>query len=311
MRTFVKVIEVWVPDRDRTLLELGAGFYGSYTAFKEVSELKRFFFNEGLPGRAWASGKPVVLTEFDDSYFRRIDAAKQVGLTAGIALPVFAGSFLLGVVVFLCGDEEEHSGAIEVWSRDAKKSDEMTLVDGYFGTISQFESLSRGVKMVCGQGLPGTVWKQRLPVLIDDPVHSASFLRSDGAQRAGITTGIGVPCLRGGDDIHVVTFLSSRDTPIARRFEIWLPVEGVGLVFSCGHCDQDIDIQMGYRSSSIGKGEGTIGRAWLTGVPALCGDLETDKSVAGRSANLSGLKSMLAFPVIDSCRLAAVVAMYL
>jgi hypothetical protein len=311
MQTFVKVIEVWVPDRGRTLLELGAGLYGSYTAFKTVSELKKFFYNEGLPGRAWATGKPVVLTEFDDSYFRRADVARQVGLTAGIAVPVFAGSFLLGVVVFLCGDVDAHAGAIEVWGRDADKSGEMTLIDGYFGTLDDFESLSRDVNMPLGRGLPGSVWEKRMPVLIGDLGHSDTFLRARSADAAGITTGLGIPCLRGPNEVYAVTFLSARSTPIARRFEIWVPAEGGGLVFENGHCDQDIDIEMGYCSSSIAKGEGTIGRAWLTGVPAVCDDLETDKSVAGRSAGLSGLASMLALPVIDGARLAAVVAMYL
>jgi hypothetical protein len=311
MKTFVKVIEVWVPDRERTLLELGAGLYGAYQEFRQVSELKRFFYNEGLPGRAWAAGKPVVLTQFDDSYFRRIDAARQVGLTAGIALPVFAGSFLLGVVVFLCGDEEEHAGAIEVWGRDAEKTSEMTLLDGYFGTLERFEWISRHVNMARGHGLPGAVWDTRLPMLIDDLGHSDAFLRSTNAEQAGIDTGLGIPCLRGANEVYAVTFLSARNTPIARRFEIWVPTGSGGLVFKAGHCDQGIDIEMNYCSSSIAKGEGTIGRVWLTGVPAVCEDLDSDNSVAGRSARLADLNSMLALPVIDGVELTAVVAMYL
>lgn len=310
MKTFVKVIEVWVPDRNRTMLELGAGLYGPYQAFKAVSELKRFFYNEGLPGRAWAAGKPVVLTKFDDSYFRRIDAAKQVGLTAGIALPVFAGTFLLGVVVFLCGDDDAHSGAIEVWGQDTEKTTEMTLIDGYFGTLERFEWLTRHVSMARGHGLPGGVWDARKPMLIGDLGHSDSFLRARNAEHAGIDTGLGIPCLRGPNEVYVVTFLSARDTPIARRFEIWVPTSG-GLVFQSGHCDQGIDIEMNYCSSSIAKGEGTLGRVWLTGVPAVCEELDTDNSVAGRSAVLAGLDSMLALPVIDGVNLTAIVAMYL
>jgi hypothetical protein len=108
-----------------------------------------------------------------------------------------------------------------------------------------------------------------------------------------------------------VTFLSARETPIARRFEIWVPASGGGLVFDSGHCDQDPDLEMGYCSSSIAKGEGAIGRVWLTGVPAVCEDLATDKSVAGRSASLAGLNNMLAMPVIENATLKAVVAMYI
>lgn len=310
MKTFVKVIEVWVPGRDRSRLELGTGLYGSCKSFRKVSELKRFSYNEGLPGRAWASGRPLVLTQFDDSYFRRVDAAKQVGLTAGIAVPVFAGSFLLAVVVFLCGDEQEHAGAIEVWGQDHRKPAEMKLIDGYFGSLEEFASLSRNVTMPRGRGLPGGVWEKRMPMIIDDLGRADRFLRSRNAEEAGMTTGLGIPCLRGPDEVYAVTFLSARETPIARRFEIWVPASGAGLIFADGHCDQDPNLEMGFCSSSIAKGEGTIGRVWLTGVPAVCEHLETDKSVAGQSARLAGLNSMLAMPVIDNATLKAVVVMY-
>jgi hypothetical protein len=310
MKTFVKVIEVWVPGRDRTRLELGEGIYGPYKSFREVSELKRFSYNEGLPGRAWASARPVVLTQFDDSYFRRADAARQVGLTAGIAVPVFAGDFLLAVVVFLCGDDQEHGGAIEVWGQDPLNAGEMTLIDGYFGTLEHFAALSKNVKLPFGSGLPGGVWERRMPMIIADLGRAKTFLRSRGAEEAGMTTGLGIPCLRGPDQVYAVTFLSARQTPIARRFEIWVPASGGGLIFADGHCEQDPDLEMGYRSSSIAKGEGTIGRVWLTGVPAVCEHLEADNSVAGQSARLAGLKSMLALPVIDNAMLTAVVAMY-
>jgi hypothetical protein len=311
MKTFVKVIEVWVPGRDRTRLELGDGLYGTYKAFREVSALKRFSYNEGLPGRAWANGRPTVLTQFDDSYFRRVDAARQVGLTAGVAIPVFAGNFLLAVVVFLCGDDEEHAGAIEVWGQDPSMRGEMRLIDGYFGTLDSFEGISRNVAMARGRGLPGGVWETGMPMIIDDLGHAPSFLRSRNAEEAGMTTGLGIPCLRGPDQAYAVTFLSARETPIARRFEIWVPASGGGLVFDSGHCDQDPDLEMGYCSSSIAKGEGAIGRVWLTGVPAVCEDLATDRSVAGRSASLAGLNNMLAMPVIENATLKAVVAMYI
>jgi GAF domain len=311
MKTFVKVIEVWIPDRERTRLELGCGLYGPYKAFREVSELKRFHYNDGLPGRAWASARPVVLTQFDDSYFRRIDAARQIGLTAGIAIPVFAGSFLLAVVVFLCGDDEEHAGAIEVWGQNPDNPAEMTLIDGYFGTLEKFEWISRHVNMARGQGLPGGVWEKRMPMIIDDLGHADTFLRWRNAGEAGMTTGLGIPCARTANEEYAVTFLSARDTPIARRFEIWVPAGGGGLGFEAGHCDQDPNLELGYCSSSIAKGEGTIGRVWLTGVPAVCEDLANDKSVAGHSARLAGLHSMLAMPVIENAALKAVVAMYL
>ncbi len=308
--TFVKVVEVWVPDRTRTRLELGAGLYGRYQSFRQVSELKQFHYNDGLPGRAWAGGKPLVLTRFDQSYFRRADVARQVGLSAGIALPIFAGSFLLAVVVFLCGDDDAHAGAIEVWGQNPLVADEMTLVDGYFGTLREFEMASRHLRLERGRGLPGGVWEKRMPMLIDNLGASGQFLRASDARQAGMTTGLAIPHIRSADEVYAVTFLSARETPIARRFEIWVPAGG-GLSFEAGHCDQDADLEYGHCSSRIAKGEGTIGRVWLTGVPAVCENLEQDASVAGRMAALVGLDHMLAMPVIEAGQLKAVVALYL
>ena len=82
MKTFIRVVELWVPDRTRTRLEFG-GCLGSeeYSEFKAVSENALFAYDEGLPGKAWASGHPVILTEFANSYFKRTDEAIEAGLT--------------------------------------------------------------------------------------------------------------------------------------------------------------------------------------------------------------------------------------
>ena len=114
-----------------------------------------FAYDEGLPGKAWASGHPVILTKFANSYFKRTDEAIEAGLTCGVALPVFAGEFLMAVMVLFCGDDEKHVGAIELWHNDADVSHEMGLVDGYYGTADMFEFNSRHTKFPRGFGLPG------------------------------------------------------------------------------------------------------------------------------------------------------------
>ena len=70
-------------------------------------------------------------------------------------MPVFAGEFLMAVVVFFCGDDEAHVGAIELWHNDPDKSYEMRLVDGYYGTADMFEFNSRHTRFPRGFGLPG------------------------------------------------------------------------------------------------------------------------------------------------------------
>src|SRR5258708_34119028 len=92
-----------------------------------------------MPGKAVARGQRVILTKFASSYFKRTDEAIEAGLTFGVALPVFAGEFLMAVMVLFCGHDEKHVGAIELWHNDADVSHEMGLVDGYDGTAHMFE----------------------------------------------------------------------------------------------------------------------------------------------------------------------------
>ena len=42
------------------------GLYGPLGEFRAVSEQMRFGFDEGLPGKAWATGHPIILKEFEN-----------------------------------------------------------------------------------------------------------------------------------------------------------------------------------------------------------------------------------------------------
>src|SRR3954468_20426942 len=139
MRTFIRVVELWVPDRTRTRLEFGGGLGGAaFSDFIALSEHALFAYDEGLPGKAWACRHPIILTELSGTYFKRTDEAREAGLTCAVALPVFAGEFLLAVMVLFCGDDAEHVGAIELWHNDPELSYEMGLVDGYYGSADMF-----------------------------------------------------------------------------------------------------------------------------------------------------------------------------
>jgi hypothetical protein len=172
-KPFIRVVEIWVPTADGKALKFLDGYYGALHEFRAASERMRFAYDEGLPGKAWASGHPIVLKRFERSYFKRTEAAKSAGLTCGVAMPVFAGSILTGVVVFFCGDDEAHVGAIELWHNDPDKSFEMRLVDGYYGTADMFEFNSKYTRFPRGFGLPGRVWKADMPLIIQGPVSLA------------------------------------------------------------------------------------------------------------------------------------------
>src|SRR5581483_11172051 len=145
MQSFIRAVELWTPDEAGRSLEFAGGVYSDdLEEFRQISELALFSHDEGLPGKAWAAGHPIILTDFAESYFRRADEAKLFGLTCAVAIPVFAGPNIKCVIGLLCGsDADEQSGAIELWHNDARLSHEMTLVDGYYGTANDFEFNSR------------------------------------------------------------------------------------------------------------------------------------------------------------------------
>jgi hypothetical protein len=281
MKTFIKVAEVWVPTKERAQLELATGIYGTLDEFKSASEQTRFDYYQGLPGTAWAMGHPVATTEFVHSCFKRTQAAKKAGLTCAIALPVFSGEFLMAVIVFLCGDDELHAGAIEVWANDADRNNELGVIDGYYGTLDYFEFISRKTKIMKGFGLPGQVWEQGLPILIADLGESESFIRGRDAKNTGITTALGIPWSDRAGQVYLMTFLSAKATPIARQLEIWLPDnKRERLVFKDGFSEKASNLAAAYAEKTFAKGEGAIGRVWLTGVPAIIDKYGTEESMA-------------------------------
>jgi len=302
MKTFIKVIEIWIPDKDRTQLEFGSGMYGSLCDFKNASKQQHFAYDEGLPGKAWAAGHPIVLTKFEHSYFKRTPAAQKAGLTCGIALPIFSGDFLLAVVVFLCGDDEYHAGAIEVWCNNPGDRGTLHVMDGYYGTLEDFERVSRQLNMAKGQGLTGLAWGTGMPVLMEDIGKVAEFTRAVDAQQAGITTGLGIPAGNSDEHTYVITFLSAKATPIAKRIQIWIPEEKQ-LVCRQGHSKHSNDLAEMFETITVDKGEGALGRVWLTGMPIITGNQED----AEYNPELDSLSSMLAIPVIEQGRLKAIV----
>ncbi|MGZ4955251.1 MAG: GAF domain-containing protein, partial [Methylobacter sp.] len=232
---------------------------------------------------------------------KRTKSAKKAGLTCGIAIPVFSGEFIMAVVVFLCGDDQHHAGAIEVWNNSLENNAELALIDGYYGTLDDFENISRTMSFIKGSGLPGQVWETGMPVLIEDLGQASAFIRSPDARKAGITTALGIPVSVVANQVYIMTFLSAKATPIARRIQIWVPDEsGQRLVCQSGYSKQNDELAEIFEAVSVRKGEGILGRVWLTGVPAISNNSE-DGLVEGR------LSSMLAMPVINEGKLKAVV----
>lgn len=305
MKTFIKVIEVWTPDAKRKQLKLADSYYGENNDFNQQSKTVSFAYNEGLPGTAWAKSTPIVITDLDHSCFLRADAAKASGITCAIAIPVFSGQFLLSVIVLLCGDNDDLAGAIEVWGKNTERRGEMKLIDGYYGSLEKFEWISRRISFKKGSGLPGTIWDYRIPQIVSDLSNSASFLRASNAQAEGITTAFGIPFIYSDQHEFVLTLLSARGTPIARRFEIWLPDrDHQYLTLYSGHSEIADDA---FSYQEINKGDGLIGQTWLTGCPTISHNPLEDHFKVNNATDLD-LKASVAIPVIEDGALVAVVA---
>jgi len=316
MKSFVRVVELWIPDEARAVLEFGGGLYGEeLQEFREISEHGLFAYDEGLPGKTWAAGHPVIMTEFAGtaSSFKRADEAKLFGLTCGVGIPVFAGGTLKAVMILLCGSEaRDYAGAIELWHNAANRSHELTLVDGHYGSAGNLEFNSRHTSFPRGYGVPGRAWKADQPVIVTDLREGGPFLRARDAAEIGIECGLGIPFRGGDDETWVVSLLSAQDTPIAHRFEIWKPAAPQDeLTFETGYCDGKTDLDALFASRGIRKEEGSIGKAWATGRPVISDDLKNDSCIAALAAIESGLTRTIVLPVFRGADLQAVIAWYL
>ena len=222
MNTFIRVAEIWVPDSDGYLLEFGGGVYDNAPEFGAVSRSMCFGRGEGLPGRVWDEGIPIILKDLQGSYFQRAAAAKAAQLTCAIAFPVFVADRLTAVVVLFCGHAGEHSGAIELWRNDPRVTTDMTLRDGVYGAgDAAFEAASRQTFLPRGSGLPGLAWQRQGSVFIDDLSESARFLRSEEAAGTRLRSGFAIPCPAATNENYVLAFLSSTSMPIAALLESW------------------------------------------------------------------------------------------
>ncbi len=312
MKTFIQVTEVWVPNRTHDALEFHSGLYGPHQRFRAGSEAMVFGHDEGLPGKAWAARHPILLKDLQDGWFRRGALARDAGLTCGIALPLFAGDHLTAVLVMFCGQDAESIGAVEVWHNDESRRPELALDDGYYGELDGFEFSARHSHFPRGEGLPGIVWDSGMPVVIPDLGHNRRFLRRDEALRAGLCTGLGIPSPFRRGHSYVTTFLSALGTPIARRFEIWMPDSRLDrLMFLAGHCDRDPGLASTLDECRIEAGQGCLGRAWFSGIPALTERVADDSSPNGRAAAAMGMTALVAIPILEAGRCKAVVGLYL
>lgn len=307
---FVQAVEVWVPEGN--LLQRHSGAYGALSAFAEASADLTLAKGQGLPGAAFRSMRPEVWHELGAN-FVRAQSARLEGLSAAVALPWFLGNTLVAVVVFLCGNRAQTGGCIEVWEPTEQRL--LVHMDGYYGSLSAFEDVSRVMRFPLGGGLPGTVWERGLPQIVEDLGNSTSFMRAAAARESGVTSGLGIPLLCGGQVTHVVTFLSAESTPLARAFEIWVPDASGRLSLKQSYYAPELSALKDQSTfMSLARGEDVAGRVFESGLPcALSCVTQAGSSPAflrAEAARQLGLSFAVGLPVHDGDRLRAVVVTF-
>ncbi len=104
--------EAWTPTDDRESLTFVASHAAdpSLGRFVTASEETRFAAGEGLPGRVYASGMPEWTPDVAgarESVFHRSELAADVGLRAGIAVPVTTGDRVVAVLAFFLRERRD------------------------------------------------------------------------------------------------------------------------------------------------------------------------------------------------------------
>lgn len=300
MHTFIRVVEVWRPSADGTLLELADGLFESAPAFGAVSRGMCFGRGEGLPGHAWDEARPLLLRRLEGSYFRRVAAARAEGLDCAVALPIFHGGTLSSVVVLLCGDAGSQAGAVELWHNDPRVTGDLRLESGHFGAGAEaLAELSRDSYLPRGSGLPGLAWQREAAVFIEGLGDSRQFLRAQSVASAGVVNGLALPCTSPLQQTWVLSLLSSRETPIARRVESWLPGEAAGtLQRGFGHCERQGRLPGGAETAVEAASLGSIGACWDDGVARV--SVAAHRVGAGLADELAsaGLHSLVVIPLV-------------
>lgn len=301
---FILATEVWIPGPSGDVLLRSDGVYGPLKPFEAAAEEHGFAAGEGLPGRAWKEGRPILLTDLADPAFLRAGAAGDAGLAAAAAIPVFSGAVLKGVLVLFCGKDEAHVGALEIWRGQGGR---MTLDAGFYGAAAAFAEVSERTSFQPGQGLPGGVWSAGAPMLMRDLGHSAGFARSAAARAAGLTTGLGLPLATPSGTPYVLALLSGRATPIARRFELWDATAAragrpATATLADGLCDTEGPLWTAERK--LDAWQGPVGRALATGAPV------TEANPAGPPNHSGRYAGMVALPQHVHGEVARIAAWY-
>ena len=103
----------------------------SFSAFQQITEKTSFEAGIGLPGRVMVSGESAWIVDVTkDTNFPRAKLADDIGVKAGFACPVLAGTKVVAVLEFFSPDVVEP---------DQTLFDSLTQVGMLLGRVNELE----------------------------------------------------------------------------------------------------------------------------------------------------------------------------
>jgi PAS domain S-box-containing protein len=103
--------QAWVPSADNSRLECSPAWASrsdGLAPFRRISEGMTFRPGLGLPGRVWSTKQPLWIEDVTkDPNFPRAPAAREVGLAAGLGVPVLARDRVVAVVEFFLREQRQ------------------------------------------------------------------------------------------------------------------------------------------------------------------------------------------------------------
>ncbi len=199
--------ESWVLEETRNELMPGTGFYANLDRFRRMTQYLRFPYGAGLPGDVWQSRMPRLLDRLADSTdFLRASGADAEGLDFGLAVPVIRNDEdIRSVVLLLSANRSPVSQVIQIWTPSEDRST-FDLTSTIAPGARPMEELCHEISCGPGEGLVGTVWNHRKPVVqtgFDSESSSLALL----ANECGLTWSAGWPVIAHGQVQAVCVFM--------------------------------------------------------------------------------------------------------
>lgn len=153
-----------------------------------------------------------------------------------------------------------------------------------------------------GEGLPGRVWEEKQPLVLNHFRGGPSLDRADAAARAGLGAGLGFPIYRGNQCVAVCTLLFSSVHPRTGVIEVWSQREAPSaLSLATGYYGRLDGFRRQSATMRFPLGTGLPGRVLAQRSPILLDNLScpsTFSRIAG--AETVGLRSGLGLPILSA-----------